>query len=64
MHQGFTKNHGQGKNTTLAKAKILIKEITHMAQKKSERKKELDRKRKRREERLKVRIKEAKAAKA
>lgn len=34
-----------------------------MAHKKLERKKELDRKRKRREERLKLRIKEAKAAK-
>lgn len=35
-----------------------------MAHKKIERKKELDRRRKRREERLKARIREAKAAKA
>lgn len=61
-HQGWTLPIKGPMNTHLYQRGLPLEGI--MAQKKIERKKELDRRRKRREERLKQRVREAKAAKA
>ena len=61
-HQGWTLPIKGPMNTHLYQRGLPLEGI--MAQKRIERKKELDRRRKRREERLKQRVREAKAAKA
>ena len=61
-HQGWTLPIKGPMNTHLYQRGLPLEGT--MAQKRIERKKELDRRRKRREERLKQRVREAKAAKA